>query len=99
MAATVPTFPWTYKAGQQQQQPLPLCPQVRSCNCTQGHLDARYTLHCSQGLEKHTDYFKFFLRSPPAQSVGQGGDAEETQGCTSGHILQLEEPHDTECSV
>lgn len=41
MAAAVPTFSWTYKAGQQQQQkqPHPICPQGQSHNCFQGHLD------------------------------------------------------------
>lgn len=45
MAAAVPTFSWTYKAGQQQQQqPHPLYPQVHSCNRFKGHLDVRRTL-------------------------------------------------------
>lgn len=45
MAAAVPTFSWTYKAGQQQQeQPHPLCPPAHVCNCFQGHLDVRCTL-------------------------------------------------------
>lgn len=42
MAAAVPTFSWTYKAGQQQQQqPRPLCPRVHSGYCFQGHCGCR----------------------------------------------------------
>lgn len=42
MAAAVPTFSWTYKAGQQQQL-HPLCPRVHGCNCFQGQVDVGYS--------------------------------------------------------
>lgn len=50
MAAAVPTFSWTYKAGQQQ-QPHPICPQGHSHNCYQGHLDTRLTLQRFMDLQ------------------------------------------------
>ncbi|CAB1419244.1 unnamed protein product [Pleuronectes platessa] len=41
MAAAVPTFSWTYKAGQRRQQPHQLCPRVHIyCATAQGHPDA-----------------------------------------------------------